>query len=210
MESKIKLLQEKIQQYLPGVKSHIEFYPYRFSNENTIDSTTFRKAAVAVHLFNKENQLHLLLIERSEYDGTHSKQIAFPGGKIDPEDPSTEYAARRESFEEVAIPFDKGLLIGQLTEVNIPVSKFNVIPFVFYHEELPELTKNKREVNEILTISLKELLDELNKTSVIIQINKQVRLPNVPCFIIQEKIIWGATALILNELKVICKEIWDL
>ena len=200
-------MQEKILNLLPGIESHIEFYPYRFSNENTIDTSSFRKAAVAVHLFNKENQLHLLLIERSEYDGTHSKQIAFPGGKIDPDDFSMEYAARRESFEEVAIPFDKGRLIGQLTEVNIPVSKFNVIPFVFYHDELPELTKNEREVNEILTISLKELLDEANKTSTMIQINKQVRLPNVPCFVIQEKIIWGATALILNELRVIYQQI---
>jgi 8-oxo-dGTP pyrophosphatase MutT (NUDIX family) len=207
MELKINLLQEKIQSQLPGIESHIEFYPYRFSNENTIDTSSFRKAAVAVHLFTKENQLHLLLIERSEYDGTHSKQIAFPGGKIDPDDFSTEYAARRESFEEVAIPFDKGQLIGQLTEVNIPVSKFNVIPFVFYHEELPELTKNEREVNEIFTISLEELLDESNKTQTLIQINKQVRLPKVPCFIIQEKIIWGATALILNELRLVYQQI---
>jgi 8-oxo-dGTP pyrophosphatase MutT (NUDIX family) len=207
MELKINLLQEKIQNQLPGIESHIEFYPYRFSNENTIDTSSFRKAAVAVHLFKKENQLHLLLIERSEYDGTHSKQIAFPGGKIDPNDFSTEYAARRESFEEVAIPFDKGRLIGQLTEVNIPVSKFNVIPFVFYHEELPELTKNDREVNEIFTISIEELLDESNKTQTLIQINKQVRFPNVPCFVIQEKIIWGATALILNELKLVYQQI---
>jgi len=210
MDLKIKQLLGEIQNQLPGLASHIDFYPYRFSTENIIDNSSFRKAAVAIHLFKKDNEPHLLLIERSEYDGTHSKQIAFPGGKIDPEDVSTEYAARRESFEEVAIPFEKGILIGQLTEVNIPISKFNVIPFLFFHDELPELKKNEREVNEILSIASFQLLNENNKTAVSIKINKQLTLSNVPCFIIQEKIIWGATALILNELKIICKSAWNL
>jgi len=212
MNSKILALQEKINNSLPGLEAHIAFYPLRFINNNAKDYLNYRKSAVAIHIYSREessDDFSILLIERSEYEGTHSKQIAFPGGKVDPEDKSFEHTARRESFEEVEIPFDAGTFIGKLTEVNIPVSKFNVMPYVFYHETLPPLKKNEREVNEILSITITELVDESNRKTTSIKVNDELTMPNVPCFIMQEKIIWGATALILNELKIICKEIWN-
>jgi 8-oxo-dGTP pyrophosphatase MutT (NUDIX family) len=212
MNTKILTLQEKINYNLPGVEAHTAFYPLRFIKHNAEDYLNFRKSAVAVHIYPNDepsNEFSILLIERSEYEGTHSKQIAFPGGKVDPDDESLEYTARRESFEEVEIPFDAGTFIGKLTEVNIPVSKFNVMPFVFFHEKLPPLKKNEREVNEILSISISELVDESNRKAISIKVSNELTMPNVPCFIIQEKIIWGATALILNELKIICKEVWN-
>jgi len=212
MNSKILALQEKINNSLPGLEAHIAFYPLRFINNNAKDYLNYRKSAVAIHIYSREessDDFSILLIERSEYEGTHSKQIAFPGGKVDPEDKSFEHTARRESFEEVEIPFDSGTFIGKLTEVNIPVSKFNVMPYVFYHETLPPLKKNEREVNEILSITITELVDESNRKTTSIKVNDELTMPNVPCFIMQEKIIWGATALILNELKIICKEIWN-
>lgn len=213
MNTKILKLQEKINNSLPGLDAHIAFYPMRFIKQNKEDYLNFRKSAVAIHIYPNDEFLDdfsILLIERAEYEGTHSKQIAFPGGKVDPEDESLEHTARRESFEEVEIPFDTGTLLGSLTEVNIPVSKFNVMPFLFFHEKLPPIKKNEREVNEILTISIKELIDERNKTTTSIKVSNELTMPNVPCFIIQEKVIWGATALILNELKIITKEIWNL
>ena len=212
MNSKILALQEKINNSLPGLEAHIAFYPLRFINNNAKDYLNYRKSAVAIHIYSREessDDFSILLIERSEYEGTHSKQIAFPGGKVDPEDKSFEHTARRESFEEVEIPFDAGTFIGKLTEVNIPVSKFNVMPYVFYHETLPPLKKNEREVNEILSITITELVDESNRKTTSIKVNDELTMPNVPCFIMQEKIIWGATALILNELKIICKEVWN-
>lgn len=212
MNSKILALQEKINNSLPGLEAHIAFYPLRFINNNAQDYLNYRKSAVAIHIYPREessDEFSILLIERSEYEGTHSKQIAFPGGKVDPEDKSFEHTARRESFEEVEIPFDSGTFIGKLTEVNIPVSKFNVMPYVFYHETLPSLKKNEREVNEILSITITELVDESNRKTTSIKVNDELTMPNVPCFIMQEKIIWGATALILNELKIICKEVWN-
>ncbi len=210
--TKILELQEKINNSLPGLDAHVAFYPLRFIKHNAEDFLNFRKSAVAIHIYpsnESSNDFSILLIERSEYEGTHSKQIAFPGGKVDPEDESFEHTARRESFEEVKIPLNSGTLIGELTEVNIPVSKFNVKPFVFFHEKLPPLEKNIREVNEILSISITELIDEKNKKSSTIKVNNELTIPNIPCFVIQDKTIWGATALILNELKIICKEIWD-
>ena len=212
MNSKILALQEKINNSLPGLEAHIAFYPLRFINNNAKDYLNYRKSAVAIHIYSREessDDFSILLIERSEYEGTHSKQIAFPGGKVDPEDKSFEHTARRESFEEVEIPFDAGTFIGKLTEVNIPVSKFNVMPYVFFHKTLPPLKKNEREVNEILSITITELVDESNRKTTSIKVNDELTMPNVPCFIMQEKIIWGATALILNELKIICKEIWN-
>lgn len=210
MDLRIKKLQERITQNLPGFDAHIAFYPMRFIKYDADDYLNFRKSAVAIHIYPSNelsDDLSILLIERSEYEGTHSKQIALPGGKVDREDESLEHTARRESLEEVEIPFDAGILIGKLTEVNIPVSKFNVTPFVFFHETLPPLKKNEREVNEILSISISELVNIRNQTTRSVKVNDEITLPNVPCFIIQEKVIWGATALILNELKIIFNEI---
>jgi 8-oxo-dGTP pyrophosphatase MutT (NUDIX family) len=190
---------------LPGRRSHEAFYPVRQAELTSLDVSSFRPAAVGIHLFPSNDDCQFLIIERSEYDGTHSKQMAFPGGKVDVADENTVYTARRESWEEVGIPFDKGDWLGQLTTVYIPVSSFTVEPHLFFHNEVPEFKLSEREVQATYLFSVHELLDESNCKQVNIPMNSKMVMKNVPCFELQNKIVWGATALILSELRELLK-----
>jgi 8-oxo-dGTP pyrophosphatase MutT (NUDIX family) len=131
--------------------------------------------------------------------------MAFPGGKPESTDLHLEHTARRESEEEMAIPSLKGDKITELSMVWIPVSSFEVSPFVFLHDERPIIEINKREVAQYYEVKIKDLIDERSVTTTAIQVNENVHLKDVPCFVLNEKIVWGATALILAELKMLLK-----
>jgi 8-oxo-dGTP pyrophosphatase MutT (NUDIX family) len=131
--------------------------------------------------------------------------VSFPGGKKEPEDLDLEYTARRECFEEVGIPIHEGELVGKLTEVFIPVSSFLVQPFVYFHSSKPRLERNLREVEEILHFSLFDLLEEHRVLTMDLLQPNGTKYTDVPYFNLVEKKVWGATALILNELKEVLK-----
>lgn len=194
----IDKLKKELQLPLPGIESHKAFYPMRGEIPN--DHENYRKSAVGLHLFYLENVLKLLLIKRSSFKGPHSGQMAFPGGKFELKDETLEYTARRESFEEVGISVGSGLLLGQLTEVNIPVSRFKVHPFIFYHEVAPPLIMNE-EVEKIELISLNDLLNQANVGETNIELGDKRYLKKIPCFLLNQQEVWGATSIILNELK---------
>jgi 8-oxo-dGTP pyrophosphatase MutT (NUDIX family) len=192
----------RLKNSLPGIRAHEEFAPYRKRFENQSE-TIRKKAAVGVHLYPHKEEWHFLLIERSTYDGNHSAQMAFPGGKPETFDFHLEHTARRESAEELAIPVSSGEKITELSMVWIPVSSFEVSPFVFIHDQRPPISKNEREVAQYHEINLKDLLSEDSVSKRTIQVSKEVNMKDIPCFILNEKIVWGATALILAELKML-------
>jgi len=187
---------------LPGRAAHRAFSPLR---NYKLDTTNFRKAAVALHLLIREKEMRLLLIKRSAYNGSHSRQIAFPGGKYDLGDLDLEYTARRESLEEVGIPMNQGEFIGELSQVLIPVSSFSVKPFVFVHREYPQFVKEDREVKEILNCNLNELDTFKFRTFQNVRARKGMILNGVPGIVYEGHFIWGATALILHEFNTILK-----
>jgi 8-oxo-dGTP pyrophosphatase MutT (NUDIX family) len=198
-------LQQLISQKdLPGEKAHAPYLKYRRIFEDAKKEQA-RSAAVGIHIFQKEQQLYFYLIERSTYDGQHSGQMAFPGGKHDPTDAHLEFTARRESEEELGIKQQNGTTAKQLTEVWIPVSGFVVTPFVILHHQEPTLQINKREVAHVEMIKLLDLLDEQNIQNRDIQLPNNQLLEGHPCFILNDKIVWGATALMLNELRLLLK-----
>lgn len=194
---------KEIKKGIPGEKSHVRMAPLSRPLTSYALKTVsdVRESAVAVILYPTEWEVECILIQRPEYNGTHSGQIAFPGGKKDPDDLDLEYTARREAFEEVGVPETEGLLIGELTHVYIPVSGFLVKPFLFYHEELPPLTPDPREVAEIFSFSLSELMNESSFSTMTIKFPTGFVQKDIPCFLLNGKEIWGATALILNELR---------
>jgi 8-oxo-dGTP pyrophosphatase MutT (NUDIX family) len=145
------------------------------------------------------------LIQRPSYDGSHSGQVSFPGGKRELSDENLAFTAIRECWEEVGIRLSENHLIGKLTSVYIPVSNFHVEPFLFYYSEKPDFKADEREVESIFTITMNELLDDSNLDQMEVKISTNLTMKNIPCFNIANKQIWGATALILNELKMILK-----
>ncbi|MBM3185766.1 MAG: CoA pyrophosphatase [Bacteroidetes bacterium] len=192
-------------QKLPGIEAHKKFYPLRFEHIEKPDEV--KLSAVGVHLFKKETEIYFILIERSEYEGHHSKQIAFPGGKKELFDKDLEETARRESIEEINIAMNQARLIGQITPVYIPVSNFEVYPYLYWHEEVPKYDLSSREVNDIFIVNCSDLLNDDNLTEIDIEISKNSKLKNVPCFRLQDKIVWGATALILSEIRELLKRL---
>ena len=197
----VKLIEE-INNGIPGEESHAKMSPIKRPIADLLkESTTIRESAVAVILYRNEHEIECILIQRPEYDGNHSGQISFPGGKKDSEDIHLEFTARRETFEEIGIPPSMGQLIGQLTEVYIPISNFLVQPIIYYHEKLPKLVRDTREVAEIFSFSLSELLNEECFSTMKVKLLSENNGTIVPCFLLGGKKIWGATAIILNEFR---------
>ena len=196
-----KLKSSILKNQLPGEKAHLQMAPYRISSiEAKKRNKNPRLSAVGIHLFlNSKNKLSTILIQRTNKLPTHKGQIAFPGGKKDKTDVKLLETAKRESKEELGI--ENGTLIGELTPVYIPVSNFDVSPFVFFHENHPKIVQCKDEVEHYFSIEIESILNPKNIDRFDYKENGKVIIKGVPCFNIAGKIIWGATALILNELK---------
>jgi len=191
----------RLQKELPGERAHINFYPYRIKNKFIETEIDKKLSAVGIHLYPERESFFFILIKRPNYNGYHSGQIAFPGGKKDASDINLLQTARRESFEELNISIDIGEIICELTPVYIPVSNFLVQPFVFLHLEKPNMLKN-HEVAEVIEISLDELLSEENLGKINLE---NIGLSGVPAFIFEKCQVWGATALMLSEMKEMLK-----
>ena len=195
-------LKERLKKELPGTLVHKEFSPLR---KYQVDETKYRESAVAIHLKFDLDNIELILIKRSRYEGVHSQQIAFPGGKVELSDANLEYTARRESNEEIGVPIQNGTCIGKLSPVLIPVSKFKVSPFIFVHKAFPELIRNKREVDEIIQCRLSDINSQTNKIYRDVEAKSGLILKNVPGIDYKDHFIWGATALMIHELNCIIK-----
>ena len=193
---------------LRGLDAQFELAPkirLRFSDDK-IKSLEPKKAAVAALFYpNENNETCFLLTLRAQYNGTHSSQISFPGGKYDLKDTSLEETALRETYEEVGINKQSISLFKEMTNVYIPPSNFIVTPFLGYIEEIPIFTKNN-EVEELISIKVKDLLNETSLTTTILSTSYSKNM-EVPCFILNDYVVWGATAMMLNEIKDLIKNI---
>lgn len=201
MEQIIIKLKEALENDLPGQKAHVKMSPMRRPHGDFPERPEAKQSAVAVILTKVNDHVAIILTKRNSYNGAHSGQISFPGGRKDNSDSNLEFTARRESFEEIGLLLESDHLIGSLTEVYIPVSQFLVQPFVYHITNLPLLKPDPREVNQILYLPMKELLSESIYSTMDVRTNDRTVYRNVPCFRHDEHEIWGATALILNELR---------
>jgi 8-oxo-dGTP pyrophosphatase MutT (NUDIX family) len=203
------IAKSKIPFDLPGESVHLEMSPVArgLSSESLKEAKIIKESAVAIHLIENKNELEILLTQRSDYKGIHGGQVSFPGGKKEDTDLDLEFTARRESFEETSLDFHAGETIGQITDIFIPVSGFRVAAFVLYHKEFNfDLRPDPREVAQIFKLPLSALLKSETLIYKNIQITAQQVLKDVPCFQYEEFTIWGATAILLNEVKYIFKD----
>ncbi|MFN8283004.1 MAG: CoA pyrophosphatase [Chitinophagales bacterium] len=194
-------LSEAFKQPLPGKAGQALLKPYLKINRN-IDAPSILKpkeGAVMALIYPIENKPHLLFIERPEYDGVHSGQIAFPGGRIEKSDASNLHAALRETYEEVGIESKHIQVLGNLTEVFVFASNFMVYPYVGVLQEIPRMALEKNEVAGILEIPLSHFF----KSGIV----KEKTIKNAlgfnlmaPYYDLNGKVLWGATAMMVSEL----------
>ncbi|MDP5093318.1 MAG: CoA pyrophosphatase [Polaribacter sp.] len=158
-----------------------------------------RAGVLALFYPNEQQETTFLLTQRASYKGTHSAQISFPGGKLDQNDVDLQETALRETHEEVGIHPEEINIIRELTDVYIPPSNFLATPFLGYSNSKPNFILN-HEVAQTIEVLVTDLLNEKNITSVVLDTSYMKKV-EVPCFKIQDYIIWGATAMMLSEIK---------
>lgn len=191
---------------LPGEHAQLRMTPLSRSNFERAkeEAHQYRQSGVAVILFeNGNHEREIALIQRPEYEGKHGGQVSFPGGKKEDSDLDLLETAMRECYEEIGVNLQKSHYLGALTSVFIPVSQFYVEPHVFFLPEKPDFIPDAYEVSEVFSIKVLDLLDDANVQLTNIRISEQFSMKDVPYFALENKVIWGATAVILSELKAI-------
>ena len=191
---------------LPGIEAQFKLAPKLRLNYNVkkIKANDPKIAAVLALFYpNQNNEVTLLLTKRANYNGTHSGQISFPGGKVEQSDLNLKQTALRETYEEVGIIDEDIEVIREFTEVYIPPSNFLVTPFIGIIYNKPVFKVNS-EVAKIIEVPFSKLIDETSIGSIKIT-NSYMKETSVPCFKIDDSIIWGATAMILSEIREVLK-----
>ncbi|MEW7291427.1 NUDIX hydrolase [Aquimarina sp. 2304DJ70-9] len=192
---------------VPGESSHFIMAPeirMKELNAIMIEERNPRNAAVMMLFYPKESTTHIALILRPEYEGVHSGQIALPGGKVEMQDQNYTETALRETQEEIGVHIHTVEVIKSLTKVYIPPSNFWVHPFMGFTEERPDFVLQKEEVAKVIEVPLAELLNEDNVKAQILSTSYAKNI-EVPSFKLNSYVVWGATAMMLSELKMFLK-----
>ena len=166
-----------------------------------------KKAGVLALFYpNSNNQTHFVLILRKTYKGVHSAQVAFPGGKLEEQDHSLEETAIRETFEEIGVPLKQIEVLQELTEVYIPPSNFQVYPFIAISKQTPKFVKQDDEVEAIIEIPLQHFFDDNTVITKTVSTSYSTDV-EVPAFKLNNHVVWGATAMMLSEIKDLLKQL---
>tara|TARA_B100001057_G_scaffold241722_1_gene242056 strand:+ start:2351 stop:2962 length:612 start_codon:yes stop_codon:yes gene_type:complete len=197
---KHKLLKLK-NKSLPGLKGQLKLAPPSRVKSSEENFNQKKDAAVSICLFPDSNQkTRILFILRNSYKGVHSNQISFPGGKKEKFDYNLIDTAKRETHEEIGLNIDLMKFHFKLTKLYIPPSNFLVRPFVFTLKSEPLFSIDKKEVSKILYPKISDLLDMKIHYGPDKNMNE-----NNPYFLIENHVVWGATAMILNEFLTMLK-----
>lgn len=163
-----------------------------------------KAGVMAVFYPDTEHITHLVLILRKTYRGVHSNQVGFPGGRVELTDKDLEHTALRETEEEVGIPQGDIRVIKQLTKLYIPPSDFWVHPFMGYTNRTPRFIPQESEVEKVLEVNLDEFMDSKSiiQKKLSTSYAKEIE---VPAFLLSGHVVWGATAMMLSEVKELLK-----
>jgi 8-oxo-dGTP pyrophosphatase MutT (NUDIX family) len=194
---------------LPAKEAHFKMVPFErieSLKKQNLDSFYPKNAAVMMLFYPKNGRTHLVLIVRNSYEGIHSAQIAFPGGKYEAKDQSYRNTALRETHEEIGIHPSNIEIIRPFTNLYIQASNFMVYPFLGICKEEIVFIPDVIEVANVIELPLSDFLNDnlIVSTTMSTSYAKNIE---IPAFKIKEHIVWGATAMMLSELKEVLKKV---
>jgi len=195
---------------LPGRPSHLKMmWAQReelLKNPDKFSESPKKAAVLAAFYPDLNEETHLLLIKRQGGNGVHAHQIALPGGKYESFDLDLKETALREAYEEVGILPAQISYVRALSSLYIPPSNFIVQPFIaLYDKELPFVLEAS-EVHSIIEVPLSVLVREDIVTSQCVQLSQSSKV-KVPGFAIGDEWVWGATAMMLSEIRTILNDV---
>lgn len=190
-------------QKLPGEEAHAPLAPHRRARTSEfLDRPDInpRESAVMILIYPHNGRWSNVLIRRPEYDGTHSGQVSFPGGRVEDEDDGLEMTALRETHEEIGVSPEGIQVLGKISQVYIPPSNFLVQPYVGYLPERPKFAPDPFEVAGIIEHDILEIRNEglIKETDIRLSNNMMIK---APYFDIDGHVVWGATAIMLSEVR---------
>lgn len=208
MDELISKIQRGLAKPLPGWNAHKKMINYIRPKATDLDKIdpSARQGAVLALIYPKDNLPHIALMLRNTYEGTHSGQVSFPGGRKEESDQNLIQTALREAHEEMNILPGEVEILGALSKVYIPPSRFMVSPYVAYSKKRPDFKPDPVEVAEIIEAPLKLILKEssIKQKPIFVQVTNSEL--DVKYFDILGHTVWGATAMMLKELAEISVE----
>jgi 8-oxo-dGTP pyrophosphatase MutT (NUDIX family) len=182
---------------LAVVRARLAALPPPIAPDAAFVSPDSREAAVLLALFEADGEAQLVLTKRPDTMPSHQGEIAFPGGKRDPGDPSLEAAALREACEEVGLPPDSVEVVAELDSLGTVASQFTIAPFVGLLAAPPVLRPDPVEVVAAFAVPLSELLDPAAYHEERWHLFGDWR--SMAFFHLPGETVWGATARILTR-----------
>ncbi len=205
-KSVLHRLKSRLSQPLPGWKAHAELSPVYHERYKSQPDGHLKAAVLALLFPGKDENLNLVYIKRPSHNphDKHGGQISFPGGKLDKSDASLKATATRETEEEIGIPRDSIEIIGRLSDIYVYVSNFLITPYVGYIDYYPSFVIQESEVDYTIEVPLQKIINPDNLKLRNMNI-RGFRVHKVPYFDIDGEVLWGASAMITNELIQVLK-----
>ena len=195
---------------LPGSASHYKMAPLfrlkELESGKIIKKNPKRAAVMALFYPNVTYQTNLLLILRNTYKGIHSNQIALPGGKVEKKDLNLLETALRETQEEVGAVREQIKVIRSMSEIYIPPSNFEVTPYLGLYKKKEPFVMQPDEVAAIIEVPLQDFMDDKKIFHQILNTSYAQNV-EVPAFKLNGYTVWGATAMMLNEIKELIRQV---
>ena len=201
----ITQLTQRLSQPLPGKKAQDIMMVYPGYPSAVLKTYAQRvPAGVLILLFPRNDGWHFFLTKRTDRVDHHKGQISLPGGVVQDGESLME-AALRETHEEIGVASTLVTVIGSLTSFNIPVSGFEIFPFISWAVKEPMTVIHDAEVDRVFSVSFDSFLDDRNHKQKKETLRGEMR--TIPYFDLGSEQVWGATSIILSEFKAVLQDI---
>lgn len=202
----VEFLSDRLKKPLPGSFAHepLRATPIGALKPKFEHKTSPKPGSVLILLYEQDGEIRFPLTKRPDYLGAHGGQVSLPGGKKENDENAFETAIR-EGEEEVGILKAEIEVIGRLSDFFVIPSNFMIAPVVAYAKSIPHFVPQPTEVERILTGNLQALIreDAVHQKEILAAKMYPMLAPH---FLIDNEIVWGATAMMLNELRTVLRE----